>query len=59
MNPNFHLPHPLGSILGILNRRLEFITPRTPIAVAVAVVVAQQVVAAALLAAPRCEWLVD
>lgn len=59
IRPHLHLPHPLARDDSIVQRRVKLPAPRAAMAVAVAVVVAEEVVAAGLLAAPGLERLVD
>jgi len=55
---HLHLPHPIAGVLCILDWWIELVAPRTAVAVSVAVVVAEQIVAAGLFAAPYFERLV-
>lgn len=55
---NLQLPHPLTRNGAILEGRVELIAPRGPVAVAIPVVVAEQVVAAGFGASPDLEGLV-
>ena len=58
ISPNLHPPHPLRADFRVLDRRVELVAPRAAVAVTVAVVVAQQVVAPRLLAPADFERLV-
>ena len=55
---DFEAADALGTHLCIVDRRIELITPGAAVAVAIAVVVAEQVVAASLFAAADLERLV-
>lgn len=48
---NFHLANAVAADFGVFDGRVELVAPWAAVAVAIAVVVAQQVIAAGLLAA--------
>jgi hypothetical protein len=56
---DLHLPDAVARGHALVNRRLEFVAPRTPPAVAIAIVVAAQEVALRLGALLDCERDVD